>query len=143
MVGKPGRSGGPRANSGGAREGAGRPPGAGDTTLSAARILSPGQKWGFAEYALQHAYRTIDTLVHIMDHGESETARIMAADKILDRSFGKAPAHIDITALRHTDIVYRSAEELRAELRKAIIEEGVPEALLDLTVEPEPESDDA
>jgi hypothetical protein len=33
---------------------------------------------------------------------------------------GKAPAHIDITAMHHTDIVYQSAEELRAELRKAI-----------------------
>jgi hypothetical protein len=137
MVGKPGRSGGPRANSGGAREGAGRPPVAGDTTLSAARILTPGQKWEFAEYALQHAYRAIDTLVHIMDHGESETARIVAADKILDRSLGKAPQHIDVTALRHTDIVYQTA----ADLRKALMEEGVPRALLDLTVEPE--SDDA
>ena len=65
MVGKPGRSGGARVGagappgSGGAREGAGRPPGVGDTTLSAARILSPGQKWAFAEKALQHAERML------------------------------------------------------------------------------------
>jgi hypothetical protein len=55
---------------------------------------------------------------------------------------GKAPAHIDITALRHTDIVYQSAEELRAEIRRAIEEEGVPRALMDLTVEPVEESDE-
>ena len=38
MTGQPGRSGGPRENSGGKREGAGRPPGAHDVTLSPARI---------------------------------------------------------------------------------------------------------
>jgi hypothetical protein len=69
-------------------------------------------------------------------------ARVTAADKVLDRAMGKAPAHIDITALRHTDIVYQSAEELRAEIRRAIEEEGVPRALMDLTVEPVEESDE-
>jgi hypothetical protein len=49
----------------------------------------------------------------------------------LDRALGKAPAHVDITALRHTEIVYRSAEEIR----KALIEKGAPPVLLDLTVE--------
>ena len=37
--------------------------------------------------------------------------------------------------MHHTDIVYQSAEELRAELRKAIEASGVPKALMDLTVE--------
>jgi hypothetical protein len=144
MVGKPGRSGGARIGagappgSGGAREGAGRPPGVGDTTLSAARILTPGQKWQFAEYPLQHAYEALDKLIHIMRHGESETAVIAAADKILDRALGKAPPHVDVTALRHTEIVYRSAEEIR----KALIERGAPAALLDLKVEPIEEDDD-
>ncbi len=137
MTGKPGRSGGARENSGGKREGAGRPKGATDVTLSAARILSPSQKWEFAEYALQHAYRAIDTLVHIMDHGDSDAVRVAAADKILDRSLGKAPAHIDVTALRHTEIVYETAEELR----KALADEGVPQALMDLTVEPVEDED--
>jgi hypothetical protein len=52
----------------------------------------------------------------------------MAADKILNRALGKAPAQIDITALRHTEIVYRSAEEIRA----ALLRRGLPPALLDL-----------
>jgi hypothetical protein len=134
MVGKPGRSGGARVGagappgSGGAREGAGRPPGVGDSTLSAARILTPGQKWTFAEKALQHAEDALNTMVAIMHDPEAPAAaRIAAADKILDRALGKAPKHIDVTALRHTEIVYRSAEQIRQEL----IARGVPQVLLD------------
>ena len=155
MVGKPGRSGGARANSGGAREGAGAPPGSGgvregagrppgtpDSTLAPARIIPTAEKWGFAEKALRHAEDMLDVLVHIAKYGESETARVSAADKVIDRAMGKAPQHIDVTALRHTDIVYHTAEELRAEIRRAIEEEGVPRALMDLTVEPVEESDE-
>jgi hypothetical protein len=32
-------------------------------------------------------------------NGESKTARILAADKVIDRAMGKAPQHIDVTAL--------------------------------------------
>ena len=39
MVGTKGHSGGARPNAGGARENAGRPPGSGDGTLSAARLI--------------------------------------------------------------------------------------------------------
>ena len=99
------------------------------------------RKWAYAEKALQYAEEAIEGLVALMRSAEAENVRLGAMKEILDRSLGKAPAHIDITALRHTDIVYQSAEELRVELRKAMIEEGVPEALLDLTVEPEPETE--
>ena len=63
-----------------------------------------------------------------MRSGQSESARVAAADKILDRALGKAPLHIDVTALRHTEIVYRSAEEIR----NALLGRGLPPALLDL-----------
>jgi hypothetical protein len=72
----------------------------------------------------------------------------MAADKVIDRAMGKAPQHIDVTAMRHTDIVYHSAEELRQEFRRQMEEAGVPKALMDLTAEeldlsePEPEKTD-
>ncbi len=127
MVGMKGRSGGPRANSGGAREGAGRPLGVGDATLRPARLIPVEQKWAYAEKALQHAERMLEVLVEIAEHGESEAARVSAADKVLDRALGKAPAHIDITALRHTEIVYQSA----AQIRQEIAARGVPPALLD------------
>jgi hypothetical protein len=97
--------------------------------LSAARVLTPGQKWSFAEKALQHAEDALNTMVAIMHDPEAPAAaRIAAAGKILDRAVGKAPQHVDVTALRHTEIVYRSAEEIRA----ALLGRGLPPALLDL-----------
>ena len=91
-------------------------------------MISPAQKWAFAEKALQHAERAIEVVVEIMERGESETARVSAAGKILDRALGKAPMDVDITALRHTEIVYRSAEEIR----KALIGRRRAGLLLDL-----------
>ena len=114
---------------GGKRAGAGRPPllpaeakpermkgAAGDITLSPARLLSPGQKWAFAELALRHAEQMLAIMVDIAVNGTSEAVRLAAADKVIDRAMGKAPAHIDITAMRHTDI---------AKFRKALEAEGV------------------
>jgi hypothetical protein len=79
----------------------------------------------------------LEILVDIAEHGQSESARVNAADKILDRALGKAPQHVDVSALRHTEIVYRSAEEIR----KALIDAGAPPVLLDLTVEDEDENE--
>ena len=129
MVGTKGHSGGARPNTGGARENAGRPPGSGDGTLSAARLIPPAQKWAFSEKALRHADRALEVLLEIMEHGESGAARVSAAGKILDRALGKAPQHMDTAALHHTEIVYRSAQEIR----EALAASGVPPALLDYT----------
>jgi hypothetical protein len=54
-------------------------------------------------------------------------ARFSAVGKILDCALGKAPQHVDVSALHHTEIVYRSAAEIRQEL----LNRGVPEVLLD------------
>ena len=102
-----------------------------------ARTSWPGQKWQFAEYALQHAYEALDGLIYLMRNAESEAVRLKANDRILDCALGKAQQHEDVSALRHTEIVYRSAEEIR----KALIEAGAPPVLLDLTVDEE--DDDA
>jgi hypothetical protein len=124
MAGQKGRSG-----SGGKRKGAGRPKGAVDAQpryrIAKSRSLP---KWEFAKHAQQYAYRALDRLVAVAENVEApEAARVSAADKILDRALGKAPEHGDVTALRHTEIVYRSAAEIRQEL----INRGVPEVLLD------------
>jgi hypothetical protein len=42
----------------------------------------------------------LGVLVDIAEHGQSESARVNAADKILDRALGKAPQHVDLSALR-------------------------------------------
>jgi hypothetical protein len=100
-------------------------------------------KWDFAEQALGYAERMLNILVSVAeDVAQPGGVRVMAADKVIDRAMGRAPQHIDISAKRHTDIVYRSAEELRAEIRRAIEEEGVPRALMDLTVEPVVDDED-
>jgi hypothetical protein len=39
--------------------------------------------------ALQHAERILEILVEIAEHGESDAARVSAADKILDLPLGK------------------------------------------------------
>jgi hypothetical protein len=111
-----GRSGGPRANSGGAREGAGRPLGVGDATLRPARLIPVEQKWAFADQALQHAEEAIECLVTLMRTAENENVRLGAVKEILNRGLGKAPQHVDITAMRHTEIVYQSAAQIRQEI---------------------------
>jgi hypothetical protein len=70
--------------------------------------------------------------------GDTDAVRAAAADKVIDRAMGKAPQHIDTSAVRHTEIVYRSAEEIRQEL----LARGVPQVLLDYTPPaPEPSAD--
>ena len=145
MTGKPGMKG---RGLGGARAGAGRPkggtendkgrqPGAEDKQLNPARIVPMAEKWNFAETALSHAYAMLAILVNLAHNAESEAVRMAAADKVLDRGMGKALQHFDIAAKRHVDIVYQSAEELREELRKALEGEGVPLALMNLTIDEE------
>jgi hypothetical protein len=138
MVGQPGRS-------GGAREGAGRPSGGeGGRTEGAVDVLPRdrysiiNRKWSLAERALEYAEEALLGMVKLMRSAESEAVRLAAQDQILDRVFGKAPQHIDVPALRHTEIVYRSAEEIRQEL----LARGVPKVLLDYTPPP-PEDDDS
>ena len=125
MAGQKGRSG-----SGGKRKGAGRPKGAVDARprFRIAKSLSV-QRWEFAKKAQQYADRMLAVLVEVAKDVEApEAARVLAAGKISDRVLGKAPGHVDVSALHHTEIVYRSAAEIRQEL----INEGVPEVLLDL-----------
>ena len=124
MAGQKGRSG-----SGGKRKGAGRPKGAVDAQprFRIAKSLS-SQRWEFAKKAQQHANKMLDALVKVAEDVEApEAARVSAAGKVLDRVLGKAPEHVDVAALHHTEIVYRSAAEIRQEL----INRGVPEVLLD------------
>jgi hypothetical protein len=129
---------------GGKREGAGHPKGVpGGRTEGAIDIMprerSPNgqagsittRKWAYAEKALAYADEMLKRMVDLARNAESEAVRLAAMDKILDRALGKAPQHIDTTALRHTEIVYRSAQEIRQEL----LARGVPPVLLDYSSE--------
>lgn len=75
---------------GGARKGAGRPRG----SRSAA---TKEQIKTISELAKDHAPAALKALVEIMTQGESETARINAANAILDRGYGKPPQSHEVT----------------------------------------------
>ena len=63
---------------GGKRTGAGRKPGA--TSLA---------KRDLAEMAKEHVEIALKVLVEIATHGQSEPARVTAANSLLDRAYGK------------------------------------------------------
>ena len=96
------------------------------------------RKWAYAKKALQYADEAIEGLATLMRSAENESVRLGAIKEILDRSLGKAPPQIDITALQHTEIVYQSAQEIRA----ALAARGVPPALLDYTPPPSDKDDE-
>lgn len=74
------------AQHGGKRPGAGRKPG---KVTEARKLLS--------ELAKEHVPAALSTLVDIATNGESESARVSAANAIIDRAYGKPPQ-----ALEHT-----------------------------------------
>lgn len=67
-------------------KGVGRPKGAKSKVAADVRAL-----------ARQYTEAAISTLASIMNTGESEQARTMAADKLLDRGWGKAAQAMEIT----------------------------------------------
>ena len=71
------------------------------------------------ELARQHTPRAIDALLHIAEHGESETARVSAATAILDRGWGKPTerAELEVTARRGPDLSHLSVSDLEELLR--------------------------
>jgi hypothetical protein len=118
------------------KDGAGRPKGAYGKASRASRTgrAPPENTYDFAKYALQHACKALDVLVDIMDNSESDAARVSAAEKVLNRALGKAPDHVDVSAIKHTEIVYRSVEEIRAELRRR----GLSPLLIENVTDDEP-----
>ena len=66
------------AQHGGKRAGAGRKPGA---VSKAKRAL--------AEKAKDHAEAALETLVRLMDEGDTDSVKLQAANAILDRGYGK------------------------------------------------------
>lgn len=68
----------PKSRVGGARPGAGRPKGSPNKATASLR-----------DVARQYTEQAIETLVQIALAGESEAARVAAANSILDRGYGK------------------------------------------------------
>lgn len=75
---------------GGKRAGAGRPKGAKDKlTREAGATLS--------DLARQHTATALEVLVQVARDGESEAARVSAANAILDRGYGKPTTPVEHT----------------------------------------------
>jgi transposase-like protein len=122
-------AGDPRPGNGGAREGAGRPAGSVEKVMRPSKLSLAERKWDYAEKAFDYAEEALDVLAELMRSSEVDSVKLGAVREILNRALGKAPQHIDITALRHTEIVYRSA----AQIRQSLLDRGVPKVLLDYT----------
>lgn len=71
---------------GGAREGAGRPPGAPN------KLTRPVK-----ELAAEQGSASIERLVQLRDDADSEQVRFVAAKELLDRAYGRARQEIDLT----------------------------------------------
>jgi hypothetical protein len=111
VAGKKGRSGDRRIN-------AGRP-------SNSARNADARRALALA--AAEYTMEALSVMVKLMRTCKNPGVRLMAADRILDRAVGRAPLNIDVTALRHDEIVYESAMEIRRELERR----GIPPILIE------------
>ena len=71
---------------GGFREGAGRP--SGSTNKS-----SPEQSQRLSDLAKAHTREALETLVYVAKNGRTDSAKVSAANAILDRAYGKPFRH--------------------------------------------------
>jgi len=76
------------SNHGGKREGGGRPAGA----KNKATVEQQGR---LTDLAREHTVEAIETLVDIMRNGLTDTARMAAANAILDRAYGRPKQAIE------------------------------------------------
>ena len=83
---------------GGKRPGSGRPKGVPNRATAEQRI-------NVSEMAKQFAKDALDALVFVATQGQSESARVAAANSLLDRGFGKAPQSMELTGKDGKDLV--------------------------------------
>ena len=76
---------------GGARPGSGRPKGVRDKATGE-------QRASLEELARTHTELALGVLVKVAQEGESESARVGAANSILDRGYGRPRQAMDVTA---------------------------------------------
>lgn len=105
-----------KSSHGGARPGAGRKRGEPNKVNRDLR-----------ELAQHYTPEALDTLASIMRDGESEAARVSAANSILDRGYGKPAQHVTSEGtLKVTDERRRTATDYLAELAVAADNAGGP-----------------
>ena len=106
---------------GGARPGAGRPKGFREMASHHARMT-------VANYAKQYTTEAIDVLRKIALTGKNESARVAAANALLDRGHGKPPQAVEVNASgsialevqQHALTIQQLSREERALLRQLL-----------------------
>lgn len=101
---------------GGKRPGAGRPQGRKNKATAE-------QKLTLEELARSHTETALNVLIEVAQHGQSDAARVSAANAILDRGYGK-PRQLEQEAASQTKAVYdpEKAAKEHAEFEKLIDE---------------------
>ncbi len=78
----------------------GRRPGSGRPAEALNRLTRPVK-----ELAAEQGSASIDRLVHLRDHADSEQVQFAAARELLDRGFGRARQEIDVHADRDIRVI--------------------------------------
>ena len=78
-------------STGGAREGAGRPPGR-------ANVATRALKATLSEMAREHTQEALETVLQVMREGDTDAIRLAAANIVLDRGYGRPQAALEVTA---------------------------------------------
>jgi hypothetical protein len=115
---------------GGKRAGAGRPSGRRNKA-------TVEQKLTLEELARAHTDTALAVLVEVAQHGQSEAARVSAANAILDRGYGKA-RQLEPETISPKDAAERAAE--RAAMVEAEFQQLLEESLLPFTAREEERS---
>jgi hypothetical protein len=68
--------------------------------------------------ARQHTEFAIGVLREIAEHGESEAARVAAANSLLDRAHGKPAQSVEVLHADLTKVEYPTEEEIIAEIKR-------------------------
>ncbi len=100
---------------GGARPGAGRKPGVRDRATGE-------QRASLEELARTYTELALLVLVDVAEQGESDSAKVAAANAILDRGYGRPRQAMDVTAdlkVENVDAGYDAIEGALGELARA------------------------
>lgn len=90
---------------GGKREGAGRP-------MGGRSAATRDQIAGISDLAKMHSADALNALVAIATGGESEAARVSAANAILDRAYGKPQQAVALTGGDGGPVEYRDVTDI-------------------------------
>ncbi len=104
-------------STGGAREGAGRPPGR-------ANVATQALKATLSELAREHTQEALGVVLQVMREGDTDAIRLAAANIVLDRGYGRPQAALEVTAAGPAeadwDRIQKAVASLTIEHLKAI-----------------------